>query len=64
MQTAPAFSAESQQLNEQALALTSPALWPKERNYPAAMQLWKKAMDMGNWKAGLAFTAGFLVGSK
>lgn len=50
---APAITAQAQALHEEAMQLTSPALWPKERNWPRAMQLWQQAAQMGHWKAGL-----------
>ncbi|MBQ1762199.1 MAG: sel1 repeat family protein [Aquincola sp.] len=43
----------AQALHEEAMQLTSPALWPNERNWPRAMQLWQQAADQGHWKAAL-----------
>ena len=43
----------AQALFEEAMQLTSPALWPNERNWPRAMQLWQQAADQGHWKAAL-----------
>ncbi|MFG6449817.1 hypothetical protein ACG0Z6_16495 [Roseateles sp. BYS180W] len=42
-----------QALHEEGLALTSPALWPNQRNWPRALQLWRQAADQGHWKAAL-----------
>ncbi len=50
---APALRPEAQALHEEAMALTSPALWPNERNWPRAMQLWQQATEMGHWKAAM-----------
>lgn len=50
---APALTAEAQALHEEAMTLTSPALWPNERNWPRAMQLWQQAAALGHWKAAL-----------
>ncbi len=43
----------AQALFEEAMQLTSPALWPNERNWPRAMQLWQQAAEQGHWKAAL-----------
>ncbi|MBT0571843.1 sel1 repeat family protein [Curvibacter sp. CHRR-16] len=50
---APALKPEAQALFEEGMALTSPALWPNERNWPRAMALWSKAAEQGHWKAAL-----------
>ena len=49
--TAPTPAAQA--LHDEAMQLTSPALWPNERNWPRAMQLWQQAADLGHWKAAL-----------
>ena len=43
----------AQALHEEAMQLTSPALWPNERNWPRAMQLWQQAAEMGYWKPAI-----------
>jgi TPR repeat protein len=50
---APAWSAEAQERFEEGMALTSPALWPNERNWPRAMKLWDEAARLGHWKAAI-----------
>lgn len=50
---APALKPEAQALFEEGMALTSPALWPNERNWPRAMALWSQAAEQGHWKAAL-----------
>jgi TPR repeat protein len=49
----PALRPEAQALFEEGMALTSPALWPNERNWPRAMQLWQQASQMDHWKAAI-----------
>ena len=50
---APPLSPAGQELFEEGMAITSPALWPNERNWPRAMQAWEQAMKLGHWKAAL-----------
>lgn len=50
----PPISNEAQSLHDQAQALTSPGLWPNERDYPKAAALWIQAAKLGNWKSELA----------
>lgn len=50
---APKLTPEAQALHEEAMTLTSPGLWPNERNWPRAMQLWRQAANQGHWKAAL-----------
>jgi uncharacterized protein len=50
---APALSPQGQALFEEAMALSSPGLWPNERNWPRAMALWDQAAQGGHWKAAL-----------
>jgi TPR repeat protein len=50
---APVLSPAGQELFEEGMAITSPALWPNERNWPRAMQVWEQAMKLGHWKAAL-----------
>lgn len=50
---APSLTPAAQALHEEALQLSSPALWPNERNWPRSMQLWQQAAAQGHWKAAL-----------
>ncbi|RYH39712.1 MAG: sel1 repeat family protein, partial [Alcaligenaceae bacterium] len=50
---APVLLPQAQERFEEGMALTSPALWPNERDWPKAMQLWQEASQMGHWKADL-----------
>jgi TPR repeat protein len=50
---APVWSAEAQERFEEGMSLTSPALWPNERNWPRAMKLWDEAARLGHWKAAI-----------
>jgi TPR repeat protein len=50
---APVWSAEAQERFEEGMSLTSPALWPNERNWPRAMKLWDEAASQGHWKAAI-----------
>ncbi|WP_090141579.1 DUF6396 domain-containing protein [Limnohabitans sp. DM1] len=50
---APKLTPAAQALHEEALQLSSPALWPNERNWPRSMQLWQQAAAQGHWKAAL-----------
>jgi uncharacterized protein len=50
----PPISDEAQSLHNQAMMLTSPGLWPNERNYVKAVEVWQRAAALGNWKSSLA----------
>ena len=50
---APALNPQAQERFEEGMALTSPALWPNERNWLRAMQLWEDAARQGHWKAAI-----------
>ncbi|KIQ20855.1 hypothetical protein RT97_27840 [Variovorax paradoxus] len=49
----PPIDPEAEQWLQQGLALTSPALWPEERDYGKALQLWQRAAERKHWKAML-----------
>jgi len=44
-------SEEAERWFEEGLALTSPGIWPNERDYRGAIQLWQRAADRNHWKA-------------
>lgn len=60
---AVAQAQQAQSLFEQGMALTSPALWPNERNYPEAVQLWQQAADLGHWKATMMLVQTYRTGA-
>jgi TPR repeat protein len=49
----PAIDPEADQWNRQALGLTSRLLWPEDRDYKTAIQLWQRAAERKHWKAML-----------
>ncbi len=58
----PPISQEADALFQQALALTSHELWPKQRQYAKAAVLYEQAMKMGHWKAQLNLAGSYLQG--
>lgn len=51
--SAPALTTDTQEMHEQAMAITSGDRWPNERDWPRAMKLWGQAKALGHWKAAL-----------
>ncbi|WP_409171088.1 sel1 repeat family protein [Variovorax sp. H27-G14] len=49
----PPITSEAEALFQQGLAATSYDLWPDKRDYVNAAELWKKAADLGHWKAAM-----------
>jgi len=47
---------------QEGLALTNHRLWPEQRNYKMAIQLWQQAADRGHWKAMLNLADGYAHG--
>jgi uncharacterized protein len=59
----PAITPEAEALFQQALALTSHDLWPKQRDYPKAAALYEQAMKLGHWKAQFNLAGAYLHGT-
>jgi TPR repeat protein len=49
----PPITNESEILFQQGMAATSNELWPNQRDYKQASQLWEKAATLGHWKAAM-----------
>jgi len=49
----PPIDPEAEQWLQQGLALTSQLLWPDQRDYKKAVELWTKAAERKHWKAML-----------
>ena len=49
----PAITSESEVLFQHGMALTSNELWPDQRDYKSAAQLWKQAAAQSHWKAAM-----------
>lgn len=47
----PPVTNEGEALFQQGLLLTSPAMWPNQRDWPRALELWEQAAKQGHWKA-------------
>lgn len=47
----PPISDEAERLFQQGLIATSYDLWPDQRDYKRAAQLWEQAAALGHWKA-------------
>jgi hypothetical protein len=58
----PAIDPEADQWNREALALTSRLLWPEDRDYVKAVQLWQKAAERKHWKAMLNLANAYAQG--
>lgn len=49
----PRITTESELLFQQGMAVTSNELWPDQRDYKKAAQLWEQAAAKGHWKAAM-----------
>lgn len=49
----PPITIESEMLFQKGMAVTSNELWPNQRDYKKAAQLWERAAAMGHWKAAM-----------
>lgn len=49
----PRLDEEAERWFQEGLALTSHTLWPNQRDYAKAAQLWQQAADRNHWKAML-----------
>ncbi|WP_260434329.1 sel1 repeat family protein [Burkholderia sp. Bp9090] len=49
----PRIDPEADRWNTRAIALTSSLLWPNQRDYRGAVELWAKAAERKHWKAML-----------
>lgn len=49
----PRIDPEADRWNTRAIALTSSLLWPDQRDYRGAVELWAKAAERKHWKAML-----------
>lgn len=58
----PPIDPEAEQWLQQGLALTNGALWPDQRDYKGAVQLWQKAADRKHWKAMLNLANAYAQG--
>jgi hypothetical protein len=47
----PPIDPQADQWFQEAMALTSPVLWPDQRDYKRAVDLWTKAAERKHWKA-------------
>jgi uncharacterized protein len=59
---APPIDPEAEQWLQQGLALTSQTLWPNQRDYPKAIQLWQQAADRKHWKAIINLASSYAHG--
>ena len=58
----PPPTAEAEALFQQGMAATSHGLWPEDRDYPKAAQLWTQAAQQGHWKAQFNLAGLYLQG--
>jgi len=56
----PPIDSEAEAWFQEGLRVTSRDLWPNERNYPQAVELWQKAAERKHWKAMMNL-AGVLI---
>lgn len=49
----PPITAEAEQLFQQGLVVTNYDLWPTQRDYKKAAELWEQAAAKGHWKAAM-----------
>lgn len=59
----PPIDAEAEQWFQQGLALISLTLWPDQRDYKKAAQLWQQAADRKHWKAMLNLAGLYVDGT-
>ncbi|ABK13150.1 sel1 repeat family protein [Burkholderia cepacia] len=58
----PPLDPEADRWNQQAMALTSSLLWPNQRDYKGAVDLWTKAAERKHWKAMLNLANAYAQG--
>lgn len=58
----PRIDPEAQQWFEEGMGMTSQLLWPKQRDYKTAVELWGKAADRKHWKAMLNLANAYAEG--
>ncbi len=58
----PPLDTEADRWNQQAMALTSALLWPNQRDYKGAVDLWTKAAERKHWKAMLNLANAYAQG--
>ncbi|HHL4080601.1 MULTISPECIES: tetratricopeptide repeat protein [Burkholderia] len=58
----PPVDPEADRWNQQAMALTSSLLWPNQRDYKGAVDLWTKAAERKHWKAMLNLANAYAQG--
>lgn len=58
----PPIDPQAEQWLQEGLALTSPTLWPDQRNYPKAIELWTRATERRHWKAMLNLANAYAQG--
>lgn len=58
----PPLDPEADRWNQRAMALTSSLLWPNQRNYKGAVDLWTKAAERKHWKAMLNLANAYAQG--
>ena len=56
----PPIDAQAEAWFQEGLRVTSRDLWPNQRNYPKAVELWQKAAERKHWKAMMNL-AGLLI---
>ncbi|WP_314598787.1 DUF6396 domain-containing protein [Burkholderia aenigmatica] len=59
---APPLDPEADRWNQQALVQTSALLWPNQRDYKGAVDLWTKAAERKHWKAMLNLANAYAQG--
>ncbi|MDP9585057.1 UNVERIFIED_ORG: hypothetical protein J2791_004372 [Burkholderia contaminans] len=58
----PSIDQDADRWNRQAMALTSSLLWPNQRDYKGAVDLWMKAAERKHWKAMLNLANAYAQG--
>lgn len=58
----PPIDPQAEQWLQEGLALTSPTLWPDQRNYTKAIELWTRAAERRHWKAMLNLANAYAQG--
>lgn len=59
---APPLDPEADRWNQQAMVQTSALLWPNQRDYKGAVDLWTKAAERKHWKAMLNLANAYVQG--
>ncbi|HHY6932272.1 TPA: DUF6396 domain-containing protein [Burkholderia ambifaria] len=58
----PSIDQDADRWNRRAMALTSSLLWPNQRDYKGAVELWTKAAERKHWKAMLNLANAYAQG--